>query len=82
MAEETYTRARTCQHDVETSGLADVSDTTPVAREANTRRRIMHKYDIHALTCSEAFHLVARIVALRVALKRCQSTQSFLSDIE
>jgi hypothetical protein len=55
MAEETYARARTCQYDVETSGLADVSTTAPVALEANTRRRIMHQYDVHALTCSEPY---------------------------
>jgi hypothetical protein len=52
--------------------LADVSSTTPVALEANTRRRIMHQYDVNALTCSEPFYLVVGIVAPRVALKRCR----------
>jgi len=72
MAEEAYARARTCQYDVKTGGLADVSSTAPVALKENTRRRIMHQYDVHALTCSEPFHLVVGIVAPRVALKRCR----------
>lgn len=72
VAEEAYARARTCQYDVKTGGVADVSKTAPVTMEANTRRRIMHQYDVHALTCSEPFHLVVGIVALRVASKRCR----------
>jgi hypothetical protein len=41
MAEETYARARTCQYNVKTDGLADVSSSAPVALEANTRRRVV-----------------------------------------
>ena len=70
MAEETHAWARTRQYDVETGGLADVSRTAPVAREANTRRRIMHQYNVYALTCCEAFHFVVGVVAPRVTLKR------------
>jgi hypothetical protein len=76
MAEETYTRARTCQYDVETSGLADVPDTAPVALEANTRRRTVYQDDVHALTCSEPLHLVVGIAAPRAALKRCAALAS------
>jgi hypothetical protein len=72
MTSEAYARARTRQYNVKAGGLADVSSTTPVAREANTRRRIMHQYDVHALTCSQPLHLVVGIVASRVALKRCR----------
>jgi hypothetical protein len=72
MAEEAYARARTCQYHVKTGGLADVSSTAPVVLEANTRRRIMHQYDVHALTCSEPCHHVVGIVTPRVALKRCR----------
>ena len=67
MAEEAHARPRTCQYDVKTGGLADVSSIASVALEANSRRRIMHQYDVHALTCSEPLHLVVGIVAPRVA---------------
>jgi len=70
MAKEAHARARTCQYDVKTGGLAHVSSTAPMALEANTRWRIMHQYDVHHLTSSEPFNLVVGIVTLRIALKR------------
>jgi hypothetical protein len=50
--------------------LADVSSTVSMAFEANTCRRVMHQYYVHALTCSEPLYLVVSIVTPGVALKR------------
>jgi hypothetical protein len=64
MAEETHAWLRTCEYDVKTGGLADVSSTLPVAMKANTSRCIMRQNDVHAPTCSEPLDLIVGIVAL------------------
>jgi hypothetical protein len=70
MTEETHAWPSTCEYNVKTCGLADVSSTTAVAMEANTRRSIMRQHDVHALTCSKPLDLVVSVVAPGVALKR------------
>ena len=69
MAEEADERSKAKDQSVEPGGLTYPITAAPVLLEPDAYRRVVYKKDVYRGALAEGIDLIARVMALRIALK-------------